>query len=130
MIITLRTIKQDDHGTFGIMLKDDETLCHTCEDPWNNNHRGDSCIPAGKYECKIHNGVKYKNVWEVTNVPGRSAILIHNGNYTTDTQGCILVGDGYLRDEKMNIVGVSNSKATLQVLRDMLPDAFTLTVER
>lgn len=130
MNLILRTVQQSDTGTFGVIILDDHTLCWTCEDPWNDNHIGDSCIPAGAYNCIPHNGAKYKGVWEVTGVSGRTAILMHNGNYITDTRGCILVGDGFLRDEKMQIIGVSNSKATLDKLRGVLPDNFTLTVER
>lgn len=130
MSLILRTVSQSNLGTFGLLILDDKTLCHTCEDPWNNNKVGDSCIPAGKYQCKPHNGAKYKDVWEITNVPGRTAILIHAGNFITDTRGCVLVGDGFLRDEHMKIIGVSNSKATLNKLREILPDYFTLTVER
>jgi len=35
---------------------------------------------------------KYKNVYHVQGVEGRTAILIHNGNTTDHTRGCILVG--------------------------------------
>lgn len=31
----------------------------------------------------------------MTNVPGRSAILLHKGNISDDTHGCILVGEQF-----------------------------------
>jgi hypothetical protein len=58
-------------------------------------------IPAGEYHCGLHGWanepVKIKKVWEVLNVPGRSAILFHAGNTDEDTRGCILVGFGVLQ---------------------------------
>lgn len=129
-MIILRTIQQDDNGTFGMMIRDGETLCWTCEDPWNDNRVGESCIPAGSYRVVKRISPKYGHHWHVLDVPGRTYILIHNGNNITHTSGCILVGDGFLRDEKMMAVGVANSKATMAKLRKILPDAFTLKIER
>lgn len=53
----------------------------------------DCLIPAGKYQCEPFSGTKYKDVYILKNVPGRSSILIHWGNTEADTLGCILVGD-------------------------------------
>jgi len=50
-------------------------------------------IPSGEYNVSIHNGSKYKNVLKLYNnqVAKSRAILIHNGNYPSHTDGCILV---------------------------------------
>lgn len=114
-------------GTFGRMEMDDEPLCVTCEDPPNNNARGISCIPAGIYDCVPHNSDKFPNVWEVTDVPNRTAILIHNGNTIDDTHGCILVGESFM-DFSSGRHGVINSRKTLEMLRDTIPDNFTLEI--
>ena len=71
----------------------------TQEDDWLDNQRGISCIPDGKY--KLVRTIYHKHgyeTFEVTNVPGRSRILIHPGNTEEDSDGCILVGmrTGYL----------------------------------
>jgi hypothetical protein len=52
----------------------------------------DSRIPAGIYTCVPYSGTKYKDVYLVKDVPGRTAILFHWGNTERDTEGCILVG--------------------------------------
>jgi len=109
-------------GTFGILTMDGEPLCVTCEDPWNDNKTNISCIPDGEYNCSKFSGTKFKDVWEIKNVPGRSAILIHAGNTIEDTHGCVLVGRSF------NGRAITESQAALAMLRKKLPDNFTLTV--
>ena len=126
MNLTLSRATQGPLGTFGVLSKEGIPICLTCEDPWNNNETGNSCIPEGTYQCAWHNGPKYQNVWEVRNVPNRSAILIHWGNTPDDTKGCILVGSSYATLN--GLPAVINSKATISMLRAMLPKEFTLKI--
>jgi hypothetical protein len=126
MKLELHRSAQSEKGTFGILVLDDEPLCVTCEDDWQDNAAGRSCIPPGIYKCLHHDGEHYKRVWEVLNVPGRTAILIHNGNTARDTQGCILVGDSF--GHVGGAPAVMNSLKTLDMLRQRLPDAFMLEI--
>jgi hypothetical protein len=64
---------------------------YTLENPQRSTKK-DSRIPAGIYTCEPYSGTKYKNVYIVTGVPGRTAILFHWGNTEKDTAGCILLG--------------------------------------
>jgi hypothetical protein len=127
MIYTLERLEQSDGGTFGV-LKDEtgKILVHTCELPWNNNNPDTSCIPAGSYTVIPHNSPAYPNVWEVSAVPNRSAILIHNGNTVKDSLGCIIVGmtEGCLGGQK----AVLNSMQALNLLRITLPETFYLVI--
>ena len=125
-MIRLARVTQGENETFGVLLKDDKPLCVTIEDPWKDNQVGISCIPAGTYSVSPHNGRKYRNVWILTNVANRSAILIHAGNTTDDTRGCILVGQyfGELDDKP----AVLNSRKVLNWLRKTLPEHFDLKV--
>jgi hypothetical protein len=50
-------------------------------------------IPSGKYDLIIHNGQRWKNVFEIKNVPGHTGILIQPGNSYEDTTGCIIPGE-------------------------------------
>lgn len=78
----------------------DGWTCFTLECPWRDNQRRISCIPFGSYICEIVDSPKFGRVYEVQGVPGRSAILIHSGNYggdkslgyRSDIMGCILLG--------------------------------------
>jgi hypothetical protein len=97
-------------------------VAHTAELPWRDNQRNVSCIPPGRYEVKRRWSLKYKSHWILKNVPNRSYILIHVGNFMDDTQGCILVGDRYLYEGSHKIIGVGNSVATMNALRKTLPD--------
>ena len=51
-----------------------------------------SCIPDGTYRVTRHSSPKFGRCFWIRDVPGRSAILIHPGNYHHHTLGCILVG--------------------------------------
>jgi hypothetical protein len=114
-------------GTFGQMEYEGKIICHTCEDPWNDNKVGISCIPPATYTVANYSGTRYKDVWIVQKVPNSTAILIHNGNTPRDTEGCILVGDAFMIGGKKTI-GVTNSVKTLEMLRGILPDTFSLWI--
>lgn len=62
-------------------------LCNTLE-------RGmDLRIPAGTYKLfRVKSPELGYDVLVLDNVPNRSAIEIHRGNYPSDSEGCILVG--------------------------------------
>lgn len=118
-----------DQGTFGQMYFHDVSIACTAELPWRGNLPDVSCIPDGRYWVEPYNSPAHPGVWHVTNVPGRSNILIHNGNCPeVDSEGCILVGDCF------GIVAghdaVMDSVATLEVLRGILPhDGFWLNIQ-
>jgi Family of unknown function (DUF5675) len=126
-------------GTFGQLWSASKGhLGFTGELPWRNNERGISCIPEGKYSVKFlarSGSGKYKNVYHVWAVPGRSGILIHAGNLCgdrelglkSDVDGCILLGT------KTGVLGtqraVLRSKTAMHGLRQALgTDPFELIV--
>lgn len=127
IIYTLQRLEQSDTGTFGTLSDTAGTvLCHTCELPPNDNHPDTSCIPSGFYTAIPHNSATHPNTWEISNVPGRSNILIHSGNVIADSKGCLLVGltEGWIGDQK----AVLSSMAAMNKLRDILPDTFTISI--
>lgn len=98
--VDLIRVGSSTHGTRGVLLFDGEPLVVTIEPPWRDNLPNISCIPAGEYECLWHHSPTFGWCYEVQDVPGRSAILIHAGNVggdrnlglKTNTYGCILPG--------------------------------------
>jgi len=132
MVVTLQRVESSDHGTIG-RLKAPRFSCWTMEPPWRDNARGLSCIPTGDYRCVWHRSPRYGWVYMVTNVPGRSFILVHPGNVggdktlglKTHTLGCILLG---ARRGKLNING-HRQKAVL-VSRPTVREFFTVMAEQ
>ncbi len=81
--------------TFGILVLENGSVFHTLERPWLNNLKNQSCIPADSYKSTFllrSSSGKYRNVWHVQSVSGRSGILFHHGNLVHQTRGCILLG--------------------------------------
>ena len=116
-----------DSGTFGSWYDDDgKELCVTVELPWLNNHPQTSCIPSGVYTVERYESPRHGQVWQVMNVPDRSNIEIHGANTINDLLGCIGVGDSYGNID--GLPAVLNSQVTLNKLRGILPDSFTLII--
>jgi len=89
----IRLEETQEHGTFGALKIDDVLFSWTLEPPDLGNVRKRSCIPVGTYLCRRYSSKAYPDTFEVTGVPGRTAILFHSGNTDDDTAGCILLGD-------------------------------------
>lgn len=102
--------------------------CKTLELPWLDNQTQKSCIPAGSYQVVKRWSEKYGNHFHVLNVPGRSYILIHVGNYYKEILGCILVGQAHQDINKDGIRDVTSSKVTMAKLKELLPKSFTLEI--
>lgn len=103
--------------------------CFTLELPWLENQRGISCIPRGTYRAFKRNSPKNGAVFELRNVPQRSNIQCHAGNYTRQIEGCILVGSSITFLDSDKIPDVANSKQTLDKLLALLPNEFEVTLE-
>jgi len=115
----LRIIRVHDHerfGTFGMLVVNSLPFCMTLEPPDRENQIGQSSIPSGQYTCRSYTSEKYPETFEVTNVPGRTAILFHAGNVAEHTKGCILLGEklGKLRAEGEEQLAILNSGATFK----------------
>lgn len=128
----LRTENTSTH-TIGV-LRDADTqyeIARTLEDAWRDNKKSVSCIPEGEYTVVRHVSPKYGNCFMVSDVPNRDYILIHVGNYDTDTEGCILLGLAVttnLQNKRM----ITNSKIAVDKFNNFVKDVnkFTLVIRR
>jgi hypothetical protein len=97
--------------------------------PWLNNQKYISCIPKGHYKAKKHNSPKFGECLWIQDVPGRSEILIHKGNYYTDILGCVLIGTGLSDINKDGITDVVSSKTAITELLSYLKDIDGIMIE-
>lgn len=102
--------------------------CFTLELADLNNTTGISCIPEGTYKAFKRNSPTNGNCIELKGVPDRTYIQIHSGNYTKNILGCILVGDSIKFLDTDSIPDVTNSRATLDKLLNLLPDTFSVEI--
>jgi hypothetical protein len=79
-------------ATQGVLLIDGVPFCLTLEREWALNARNMSCIPSGSYLCQKLESPKFGLTLWLKNVPERSGIIIHSGNTTSATRGCVLLG--------------------------------------
>ena len=135
MKATITRHKLQDAQTLGtLVLTDDEGNkiynCKTLELPWLDNKRNESCIPLGNYKVVARQSARYNKHYHILDVPGRSFVLIHIGNYYTQTKGCILVGKSISDINSDGYLDVTNSKSALQELLKLAPNGFDLEIKR
>lgn len=114
--------KDNKYQTLGyFVLRDNDKILltgKTLELPWVDNKPRVSCVPSGEYIAKKRWSEKYKDHYEICDVPDRSLILIHAGNYRKDTKGCLLLGNMFLDIDGDKYLDILNSKKTLQLLEE------------
>lgn len=129
--LKLQRISYRKDCTLGVLYDaEGDAMFATLEEPDLDNQPKISCIPGGPYLCIPHNTAKWKDVWEITNVPNRTAILIHSGNTTNDIEGCILIGRNFGR--LLGKTAVLSSKVALEGLKKHIGTGnnFMLLIER
>jgi hypothetical protein len=126
MHILLQRLTTSEHGTFGVLIVDNQPCFVTLELPWKNNQSNVSCIPPGLYHTtKMYSSKFLKEVFVLHDVPGRDMIEFHIGNRIIDTHGCILLGMEYgLTDPSI----VNSRIAFLDFMAIMPSEGFTLTI--
>lgn len=111
-IFRLKRTGDTDLATAGmLMAENSEILCRTLE-PAKDARDGHPRIPAGEYDLKIVKGLMasrfngpygeifgkdFEGVIEITNIPNRSHVLFHMGNWFDQTKGCVICGRNVIR---------------------------------
>jgi hypothetical protein len=129
----LNRVQSDEHQTLGYFyLYDGVSLMFECvslELPWKDNKRQVSCIPKGTYKVSQKRSERYKNHFILENVPNRTAILIHAGNFNSHTKGCILLGTSFGKINKDALLDITASRrATSELLGIANGEGFELTI--
>jgi len=151
MRLELYRYSSEKDSTLGIlMLVDDETdkkdfLCFTLEDEKRETKvYGETRIPEGTYQIEYRKEGGYHNKYtkrfpnihrgmlHITNVPNFEYILIHCGNDTSHTHGCLLVGDVISQNvSKEPFLGQSSNcyKRIYPILSDILESQKQLSIK-
>jgi hypothetical protein len=151
MRLELYRYSSEKDSTLGlIFLVDDETnkkdfLCFTLEDEKREvKVYGETRIPEGTYQIKYRKEGGYHNKYSkrfpnihrgmlhVTDVPNFEYILIHCGNDTSHTRGCILVGDVISQNtNKEPFLGQSSNcyKRIYPIIADILESQKHLSIK-
>ena len=118
-------------STPGILKVDDAFECYTLEpvvrevpneDVADWKVEGKTAIPSGTYEVIIDLSAHFdRPMPHLVDVPGFEGILIHYGNTSADTEGCILVGN--LRENPDEIL---QSRAAFDDLFKKIQDAIAV----
>ena len=124
------------HQTPGILNVFDEDSkifeCKSLELPWLDNKPNKSCIFEGVYVVKKIIRPNGKPGLHITDVLGRSAILIHIGNFAAgekvDIEGCVLVGFYFIDMNHDGYLDIADSTKAFNALYSLLPNEFKLYV--
>jgi len=117
----------DGHCTQGRLVLPGGALFFTLERPWLDNRNGVSCVPTGTYHCLWRQRPNKTWTYWLSDVPGRTWILIHSGNVVAHVEGCIMLGlsRGRLKDER----AVFNSGTAVRKFEEIMGrKPFTLEV--
>lgn len=127
MDIQVRRKDKSENGVFGELFIDGSRFCTTLERPDLNNEPEVSCIPTGEYKCHRHTSLKFGEVWELEDVPGRADILIHPANLYTELRGCIALGTnrGIVNGQK----GIINAREAVKEFMDKTAKEEFITVK-
>lgn len=132
---TLTRQETADTGTFGMMTTDSGFQVYCGELPDRNNEPGKSCIPEGVYVCRWAKSPKHGECYYVTDVPKRTDIEIHSGNWCGDTskglksdvEGCIILGNALDEIGGQKCL-IGSRDATSRFADDLEKQDFQLTV--
>ena len=116
--------------TIGKLYIDGKYFCDTLEDTVRDTNKsgkfdngekkvkGKTAIPYGTYEIKWTYSPRFKKYTpQLMNVPQFEGIRIHAGNSSTDTEGCLLLG------ENKKVGMVLNSRATINKFYPLIKEA-------
>jgi len=127
--LTLNREINSDRGVLGTLATaEGQEVCKTLELPWRNNLPNVSCIVPGTYTLIPYTSDKHPHAFHVTEVPGRSNVLIHAGNYVEHSQGCILVGESWQIMGCPKQLAVADSRKALRSILEQYPAGFRLTI--
>ena len=134
--ILLTRLTVNSKQTTGYLIVHDKFKTHaqfaTIELPWLNNKPNISCIPPGTYKARKIYSTTFGWCIQILNVPNRTNILLHFGNFYTNTKGCILTGNSFAHINQDFQIDIINSRgAIIQLTSYFKPNQiFNITIQK
>jgi|TARA_R110002020_G_scaffold147185_2_gene322334 hypothetical protein len=127
--LTIKRVHKRDDCTLSVVIAGD-FMCKMLELPDKGNKKNISCIPEGVYQAKkrISPGKGYE-VIEYINVPNRTYIQMHYGNYTRQLLGCQLPGVEFKDLDGDGIPDITSTEDTLKEILAIMPNIFTIEIK-
>lgn len=100
-------------GTFGKLWAPGGFECDVLQRPPVGEH---PYIGLGSWQVAMRDHPLHGKCYEVLDVKGRTAILIHSANWFQQLQGCLAFGrstqvvEGFFEDEPIKQLGITSSK--------------------
>ena len=129
----------DENTTISRVFVDGVPFCDGLEDEYREEKKhGETRIPAGRYKVTLRNkggfhsrysnkfGNMHEGMLEISNVPNFEHVLIHVGNWETDTAGCLLVGVlSYKKAAEGNLMVTSSTVTYKRLYKKVIGSAKT-----
>jgi hypothetical protein len=116
-IITIKRTSINSKSVTGELFVNGNFICHTLELPWNSNKSFISSIPSGEYSAFLRYDKDDKWRLQLEDVPNRTGIQIHIGNYPSQIEGCVLIGNEVIN--KNNQLGAGTSGSAYKTLKKL-----------
>lgn len=130
-LLLMRLQKLDDR-TLGRLIvfngTEIEETFTTLELPWRNNERNNSCILSGYYTVDPRESPKFGKHLIINNTSPREVVLLHQGNFPSNSSGCVLVGTGFGDFDKDGRREITESKRAMRRLVELVADTAELII--
>jgi len=135
MFLTVIRYSETAESTLGVLLIDGYFGCYLLEPPPGKR------IPGGIYTLgllnlgRLHNKYKkdfpdiHQGMILIKNVPGRSGVEIHIGNWVTQTTACLLTGDKSNNNQLGPAELLDSTKAYLRIYPPIRDEILTSEVK-
>ena len=103
--------------------------CVTLELPFLANKKKVSSIPTGTYRAIKTKSQSKGEVLMLKQVPNRTSVLVHVGNYSKDTLGCVLMGRNIEFSEDTSEHYITQSRITMSSLLALCSDELFIIIK-
>ena len=120
-IVIQRNLSCNSGEAGGALYVAGQEVARTLELPWRDNQAQVSRVPAGSYQAKIRADGALRWRVELRDVPNRTHVQLHVGNYPRQTEGCVLVGEDV--SSSNGTCSLKNSAKAMEALKEAMDQA-------